>query len=75
MATNIVARYGKIAIEESCGHFYPTFNGDYEFKTLKQARMWVLFEYLPRLRFLAQCDAGLLDHAGNGGYYDVTISE
>lgn len=64
----IVARYGNVDIEESYGHFYPTFNGDYEFKTLKQARMWVIFEWLPRMRFLLLCKVGLFESDGTNGY-------
>jgi hypothetical protein len=51
--SKIVSTIGGHAIEESCGHFYPVFNGNVEFKTLRECQAFILFWHMPMLRLFA----------------------
>jgi len=56
---NIVAKVGPHEVEESCGYYYPTFNGNLEFRTLRECKAFILFNYMPMLRLFAFTDKNI----------------
>lgn len=56
----VVSVIGGCEIIKSCRHYYPAFNGNIEFKSLRQCQAFILFEHLPMMRFFAACDKDCL---------------